>query len=176
MTELTEKPIESISPENNIPKESISSEDDAPKSGDLESVDSVDSSHVYLGQKAYNEYIKQAYELTEGGVNVEEVDNFLDRSIALLDKVKEPASREAIWLRVAEVFGSVAMEALTSSYEEYTRLKEYLKQYTPEKRFLLMKCLVLSQNSPSKVEWERQHEDNPGSLLAAEAWLISILS
>lgn len=173
MTELTEKPIESISPENNIPKESISSEDDAPKSGDLES---VDSSHIYLGQDAYNEYIKQAYELTEGGVNVEEVDNFLDRSIKLLDKVKEPASREAIWLRVSEVFGSVAMEALTSSLEEYTRLKRHLEQYTDEQKFFLMKCLVLSQNSPSKVEWERQHEDNPGSLLAAEAWLISILS
>lgn len=144
----------------------------------IESIESIDPSHISLEREAYENYITQAYELTKEGVDFDKVDTFLDRSIEIFDKVKEPVSREAIQLRVSEVFGFVATEALTTPPENYSKIKNRLQNYTDEQKCFLRESVFYSQLSSAKREWQEQHEAKNSSAgpSISDVWLITTLS
>ena len=144
----------------------------------IESIESIDPSHISLEQETYENYITQAYELTKGGVDFNKVDTFLDRSIEISDKVEKPASVEAIYLRVSEVFGFVATEALTTSPENYSKIKDRLQNYTDEQKHFLRESVFYSQLSLAKKDWQEQNTTKNSSATPSisDVWLITTLS
>jgi hypothetical protein len=131
-------------------------------------VGEINPSHMSLDKDTYDRYVNQAYEFTKDGVDFDKLDPFLKSSMDMLGKVQEPASREAIWLRVSEVYGFVANEAVFNS-DRYQEIKNHIQSYT--------ESIFLSQNSKARTDWEKQDGGTPTTgTNVSEVWLISILA
>jgi hypothetical protein len=140
----------------------------------------TETSHDVLDSSTYDKYIVQANEFVQEGVELGKLDNFLDRSMDIYNKVQEGASKSAIWLRVSEVYGFVAGQAIFEGRgsETYRDIKEHIQGYSDEQKAFLLKSLYYSQENPAKAQWEKEaHGDTGGSGTdVTEAWLISVIA